>query len=456
MSWLVIAGWSVFGLTALLALALAAVSIRESEWRALGVTLLAAVPVLGALAVPLTADFPHRLVVLAVLLGVGVIFVLLLILPMGTAAALRITGEQDQVDERDAVFHRFYRLEEGTPESDAYYEAHPEKKQFDDKVRAMPQLGTPGSRSYHPATSPFLVAGFDVSDAMARDLEARPSPLEGKPLEVTPEECTWRIKGFARHAGADLVGCTRLNPAYVYSHAARGEGRWGEEIHLSHTHAVAIAVRMSHEMVRLAPDTPTSTETALGYAEAAKVALFVSQYIRLLGYEARAHIDTNYRVMCIPIAADAGLGELGRHGLLITPKFGPRLRLAVVTTDLPLTQDSPTTFGVQHFCDICKKCAVICPSGSVDSGPKDTYTGVEKWQTRRDTCYQYWRVQGTDCALCIKVCPYAHPETFVHNVVRWLIRRNALARKLGLWADDLFYGRKPDRSYPYPDWHARD
>ena len=208
-------------------------------------------------------------------------------------------------------------------------------------------------------------------------------------------------------------------------------------------------------MIRHAPDSATTTETALKYFEVGKVAMLVARYINLLGYEARAHVDGNYRVICGPIAVDAGLGEMGRLGLLMTPQFGPRLRLSVVTTDLPLTQDQPIHFGVQHFCDVCRKCASNCPSQAIATGNKAVYRGVEKWQSDQERCYRFWRVQGSDCSICIKVCPYSHPSTPLHNLVRWAIRHNRLARRVALWGDDLFYGRRPAERFELPNWHAR-
>jgi reductive dehalogenase len=161
--------------------------------------------------------------------------------------------------------------------------------------------------------------------------------------------------------------------------------------------------------------------------------------------------------MCVPVAADAGLGELGRIGLLITRPYGPRVRLSVVTTDLPLVPDRPRTFGVQHFCRICMKCAEVCPSGSIDRGEKSLQAGTEKWQSRQDGCYHYWRIQGSDCSLCVRACPFSHPDSTLHNLVRGIIANNALSHRLLLRLDDWFYGRipAPDR-FQAPDWHARD
>lgn len=274
--------------------------------------------------------------------------IVLIIFPT-TSERLNIPGPQLQIDERDAFFHRFYKIQPGTPEFEAYYKSHPEKHKVDVKIRAKPQLCALNSKSYHPLISPFQLALFDVLEGITREIDWQPTPPENKPINVSPEMITQQLKEMAAYLGADLVGTTRLNKAYIYSHIGRSSGKWGEPITLNHDYAIAIAVEMRHEMVQQAPDNPTMTETGFQYFEAAKIAMILARYINFLGYEARAHVDGNYRVMCIPIAVDAGLGELGRLGLLITPRFGPRVRLSVVTTNLPLQPDSPIHFVCRIF-----------------------------------------------------------------------------------------------------------
>jgi reductive dehalogenase len=412
------------------------------------------IPLLALFAAVLLVEFPARSWIILSVLLLGGLGALLVLLPIGPKRRLRICGQQQRVDERDAIFHRFYRLRPGTPEFDAYYRAHPEKTSFDDKLRSLPPLGHPGTRAYHRLAAPFQNAEADVLERITRAIEWGPEPVEGAPVAATPAEFTRRVKGFARYLGADLVGTTKLNPAYVYSHIGRSPGEWGAPITLDHSHAIAIAAEMDFDMVRHAPGCATTTETAFKYFEVAKIAMIVARYINLLGYEARAHVDGNYRVLCVPIAVDAGLGELGRIGLLMTPQFGPRVRLSVVTTNLPLLQDEPIDFGVQHFCTFCRKCASCCPSSAIEKGGKAIHNGVEKWQTDQERCYGFWRVQGTDCGICMKVCPFAHPNTLLHNLVRHAVRQNALARRLALWADDLFYGRRPSAPAALPEWHA--
>jgi 4Fe-4S dicluster domain len=403
----------------------------------------------------LLIDVPLSEIAIGVAAGaVGLVLFLLALcaLPFGDRGGVRVVGPPERVDERDALFHRFYRLEPGTPEFAAYYEQHPEHEALDAEIRALPGLARPGSRSYDPFASPAMLVSFELSERLARSLCWEPEPLGDGPVVASPGELAGRVKGFARYLGADMVGCTRLDSAHIYSHVARGQGAWGAPIDLDHENAVALAVRMDQPMTRHAPRLASTVETARRYLDTTIIAQALARYITLLGYQARAHVDTDYQLMCVPVAAAAGLGELGRLGLLITPRFGPRVRLAVVSTNMPLAPDAPMAFGVQHFCEICKKCATCCPSDAIAAGEREVVRGVEKWQSAQERCYHYWRRCGTDCGVCLKVCPYAHPTSPFHDLVRWFVRRNPLSRRLALWGDDLAYGRRPSRSYPLPPW----
>ena len=427
-------------------------SLKENRFRPLLVSSLLAIPLISLLTVLLLFPFDAKVLFFSLVLSVFLLLLAGVTIPFGKNPVLKIIGKQEKLDERDALFHRFYTLHPGMPEFDEFYDSNPDLRNDDNEIRRLPRFEEAGSRSYHPLSSLYQKALFDQIEFLSSGIETPPA---SQAQEVSTEEITRRLKGFSRYLGASLVGTTRLNPNYIYSHVARDADHWGEPIALNHKYALVFAVEMSHKMVRHAPWSEVITESAFQYLEAARIATAVSRYIQLLGYDARAHIDQNYRVMCVPIAVDAGLGELGRLGLLITPEFGPRVRLSVVTTELRLLQDQPVHFGVQDFCEICKKCAVNCPSRSIDFGEKKVYRGVEKWQSRMENCFRFWRQQGSDCSICLKVCPYSHPDSLLHNLVRGAVRKNPLARRLALWGDDLFYGRKPENEYSQEEWHKR-
>ncbi len=79
----------------------------------------------------------------------------------------------------------------------------------------------------------------------------------------------------------------------------------------------------------------------------------------------------NDTALSIPQAVDAGLGELGRNGLLITPDRGPCVRICKVFADMPLAPDRPVRFGVSEFCRSCARCADACQARSRGNQQKD-------------------------------------------------------------------------------------
>jgi len=210
-------------------------------------------------------------------------------------------------------------------------------------------------------------------------------------------------------------------------------------------------VEMDKAMLDRAPAGPAVMESAQQYLACGAIAVQLAELCRGLGWPARAHIDGNYRVVCPLVARDAGLGEIGRMGLVMTGTLGPRVRLAVVTTDLPLIPDRPQRDpATLDFCRICKKCAEVCPAQAISFDDPRPIAGAQRWQIDQEACYTYWCAIGTDCGRCVAVCPFSHPDSALHAVVRWGVRRNPWTRQLSLRMDDLFYGRRPSPLPPEP------
>ena len=359
--------------------------------------------------------------------------------PLGKRRVLQVGEITSKVDERDTAFAREEYLP-GTDKHTQYYAAHPEHKDIDDKIRTLPLLLEEGGRYYDAAVSEEVKSIFKTIRMMTTKVDGDVNPAR-KPAEA--EAITAHIKRMMVILGADDVGIPRLNPMFVYSHVGRGPEKWGQPIENKHKFAIAFVIEMDYDRVETAPRLPAVLESAENYLKAAQISVSVARYIRALGYPARAHIsDSNYQIMLPPVARDAGLGELGRHGYLISPRFGSRIRLGAVTTDIPLIPGRPISFGVRDFCDKCLKCAVNCPPSAIEKGTSTNVRGAHKWPLDVMKCLHYWRVAGTDCGLCMKVCPFSHPPTLVHNLVRMGIKRSAIARSVSVWGDDLLYGRR--------------
>ncbi len=424
------------------------ISIWEREKRAALRAFVASLAFLSLLIVkkllPLSLQQLLSWFVLLVLLA----FVLLSLFYRPSKPSLIIRPSRERFDERDVIFARAdYRP--GTLQYEQYYSQHPEKKELDDWIRSFPDLCEKGGLFFNRLNSPICTAEFDF---LERLLELVDGEVATERVELDPAEATKRLKGLALYLGADLVGVAKLEERYFYSHVGRGPEPWGSPIEVKHRFGLVFALEMDWNMVSCAPRSPTVIETGKQYVRAAVISIIIANYIRSLGYSARAHIaGSNYQVILPAIAYQAGLGELGRIGILVTEQFGPRVRLGLVTTDLPLIPDGPRSFGLMDFCEFCRKCAEVCPSRAIPLGPKEEVRGVVKWQLDYEKCYIYWRKIGTDCGLCLYSCPYSKPANFFHNLIRKYASLSHFARRVCLLADNIFYGRRPVRKKE-PGW----
>ena len=425
----------------------ALVSRQEREPRAARIGLALALG--GGLAFALSAALPP-IFHLALLNLAGLILLAGVLAFLWPSKAVQRAHEtpRGQIDERDIMFARA-RLRRGSSEYAAYYTANPEKQAADDAIRALPGLSSPQSALADALLFTSTEASFSLTGALR---DAVDGPVASPAQQFSPSAISEYLKNLARYYGALNIGITRLEPYHIYSHIGRGAGTYGAPIRLEHTWAIAFTVEMDREMIAANPKAPGSMESAKEYVEAARVAVQLAAVIRALGYPARAHIDGNYRVVAPLVARDAGLGTIGRMGLLMTAHQGPRVRIGVVTTSLPLSADPQKPDpAVLDFCGVCQKCAVCCPSQSIPRGPRQEIGGVLRWQIDSEGCYRYWCTVGTDCGRCMTVCPYSHPDNLYHNLVRRGIAHSYLFRRAALKLDDLFYGQKPPPGAP-PPW----
>ncbi len=200
------------------------------------------------------------------------------------------------------------------------------------------------------------------------------------------------IRATALSLGADLVGISRVNQAYVYG------GK-----HVPESFAISLGMEMDYTQVETAPGPGASTEGARSYYELGKVTLSLAEHIRGLGYPAYAHHPLGLgRILQIPFALAAGIGQMGKNGLVISKEYGPRIRLACVTTDLPLRPGGPVDIGVEDFCAQCQACLKACPGGAI-IGERLEIRGVKKFAIDSARCWPHRVVTG-GCSICIKVC----------------------------------------------------
>jgi reductive dehalogenase len=264
--------------------------------------------------------------------------------------------------------------------------------------------------------------GYPNSQFLKWDPLFVPDFLQGNKVAADAAQLTAQVKEAARLYGSDLTGIASLDSKWVYSEdlfkpfnfTTEGPPRETEEGFLipeSVNKAVVLAVAMPPDLSEASPTVPASTAANIGYSRMGITAVSLAEYIRSLGYTAIPCM--NDTALSIPLAVEAGLGELGRHGLFITPEYGPCVRLCKVLTDMPLLADRPYNFGISDFCRQCLLCADHCPPRAISyhdpsySGVcANNNPGVKKWYIDATACLRYWQHNGASCANCISSCPF--------------------------------------------------
>lgn len=257
----------------------------------------------------------------------------------------------------------------------------------------------------HETCEKFGYPGPGVrSDVTPEEVHYFGSVAERVPLqdgEVAPERFEFpdpvaaseAIKAYANDLGADLVGVTHVDPHYVYE---------GKE--LTHRQAVVLAMAMDLEEILQVPRVEANVEYLRVYDKLSRAGVALARHLRSLGYPARAHTLCDEELAMLPHAYAAGLGELGKHGSLINRELGCSFRVGVVTTDLPLAEDSPRDEGIDDFCTSCRMCVTYCPGDAI-SDETDVVRGVERWIVDTEKCTPYFAIHYA-CAICLQVCPF--------------------------------------------------
>ncbi|HWQ40999.1 MAG TPA: reductive dehalogenase [Desulfosporosinus sp.] len=289
-------------------------------------------------------------------------------------------------------------------------------------------------------------------------------PAPSKMNIPDPEQMSQHIKDCAYFLRADEVGIGKM-PAYAYYSYKAGSQEDLIKDDLSNSQQVTerlpfvIVVMVDQHLETMLASTGydgiSACQSMRGYHSTATMSVILAQYIRNLGYNARAHHFANYAAVMSPCVIAAGLGELSRTGdCTVHPRLGFRHKVAAVTTDLPLVPDKPIDFGLQEFCRVCGKCADNCPSGAITHDRDQVeYNGYLRWNSDFKKCTEF-RVtnkQGSSCGRCMKVCPWNSKEqSWFHSAGTFIGSRGETASRVLKQIDDMFgYGDEQIEKYKW-------
>jgi ferredoxin len=227
-------------------------------------------------------------------------------------------------------------------------------------------------------------------------------PIAPELSSASAEVLTAQAETFAMSHEADDFGVAAMDPLYVF------EGYSVEEPWI-----IVLALAHDYERLKHVPSDETDgvgvCDVGDQYARGTRASFALANWIRSQGYSAQPYPGPSASaLLLIPPAIAAGLGELGKHGSLISRHFGSGVRLAAVTTDMPLVAGSPEKFGADDFCKVCQVCTNACPPSAI-LPDKQLVRGVNRWYVDFDKCIPYF-AEAASCGICIAVCPWTRPN----------------------------------------------
>jgi len=204
------------------------------------------------------------------------------------------------------------------------------------------------------------------------------------------------FEDFAKESGIGAIGYAKLPPHLIFKERA-----------VLYDSAVVLIMEMGKKAISKAPSTETFKMVMSTYATLGMITNRLTDNLRQTGFQAHASHPLGGLVLYPPLAVTAGLGWFGRHGLLITPQFGPRQRISAIFVNidnLPFNKSNEHSW-ISEFCMSCGKCVESCPNGAILDQPIEHDSG-RKTQIVQEKCIPIF-VKQEGCTICIKECLFS-------------------------------------------------
>lgn len=245
----------------------------------------------------------------------------------------------------------------------------------------------------------YLMAGC-LYEAQKSASSILKNPDKGK-KSISKEDLI-AFEAYAKSIGVSDLGYTKVKRKHIFENEA-----------ILFEYAIVLSIKMKKEAIKTTPSKYAIKEIFSTYYELGVVVNKLSKFLRKKGYKAMAGPAIGGAVSYVPLAQDAGLGVIGKHGLLISDKdYGPSLRLSAVYTDienLPVNQENPHMW-VKSFCDKCNKCVTSCPAGAIYD-----QAIVTKEDDKGYSCIDMRKcatpfANDYGCTVCIKSCTFFNSD----------------------------------------------
>ncbi|MCZ3367004.1 MULTISPECIES: 4Fe-4S dicluster domain-containing protein [Methanobacterium] len=227
--------------------------------------------------------------------------------------------------------------------------------------------------------------------SIAKNMEMTVKSLKNNPYNPKVEAEADFIKQFEDYAGSigvDSICYTNVPSTLIFKDKS-----------ILFDNAIILIMEMDKKAVDTAPSPETQEMSNVTYDELGKRTNELAGFLRENGFAAHASHPAGGVVMYPHLAQKAGLGYRGTHGMIITPKFGPRQRLSAIFTsiqNLPVNTDDDHSW-IPEFCAKCGKCIKNCPGNAIIQ-EKSSETGITRTKVINDLC--------SGCTICMRGCSF--------------------------------------------------
>jgi ferredoxin len=236
--------------------------------------------------------------------------------------------------------------------------------------------------------------------------------LASQPPDTPPiadsQALTDELRQAAEQLGLSAVGFAPYDPKYTFAealHPTKGAdtplllGRDGPPDQGS---VVVCLLEQDWEKTQQIPSGKSEREVMRTYEGVVERAAGLARLLQRKGFRADV-AGPGGPAVSIHYAVEAGLGQLGLNGQLLTPQAGSRCRITLITTNATLAHDKPVDYGMQAICDECRLCVRRCPPGAIPN-KRSYHRGVLKAKIKPERCFPIL-IQAHGCGICQKVCP---------------------------------------------------
>jgi epoxyqueuosine reductase len=247
--------------------------------------------------------------------------------------------------------------------------------------------------------------GMHRISAVIRDLAAEQPSGEAPALD--PQSLTDELRREAERIGLSEVGFAPYDPKYTFAEALVPQTTDGVMLPRragppDDGSVIVCILEQDWKKTQTIPSVQAERDVQRTYEGLVERAATIARLLHEKGFRADVHGPAGVAIS-IHYAVQAGLGQLGLNGQLLTPRAGSRCRLTLITTNALLVHDEPVDYGIHAICDACQVCVRRCPPGAI---PKQRayHRGIMKAKIKSDRCFPILQ-QAHGCAICMKVCP---------------------------------------------------